>query len=210
MAYEIGGYEFSSRADAKKQLSKALNSYEVGDNVDDPWISGLLTALANEHPNPDEKIGAGIEYWVVCSNRDLGSPHNGFRAKQIGRGDLVEFGYGNAIYPKDHAGKVAEALTQEAIHITRQFRTDAFKDGPVICADTGVVIIEKTDASAVHRNPSRAELQRQFLSNEGLSFEDIGLQGKQLEDRELAKRWCDFQSARLEGMLIVKTRRVGK
>lgn len=211
--YEVGGYEFSSRAQAKKRLSEALNTYRPGDRVDDSWISGLLTALAHEHPRADEKIGKGIEYWVVCSNSDIGSPHNGFRAKQIGREGLVEFGFGKVIYPKPHAGQVAEALTQEALDITRQYRTDAFKNGPVICADTGDAIVEKTDAKAIHRNPNRAELHSKFLASEKISCDDVVLvqtkAGQRLADRELARRWCAFQRARIEGLAIVKIRRAG-
>ncbi|WP_306914169.1 hypothetical protein [Arthrobacter sp. V4I6] len=98
---------------------------------------------------------------------------------------------------------------REAIDITQQLRTDAFSDGPVRCAYTGEKITEKTDAAAVHRNPSRAELHRQFLASEGLTEESVKLlvHPSRLEDRELAQRWRRFQTAHLNGMSIVKIRR---
>ena len=209
--YQVGEFEFESKATVRRFLSEVLKSYAPGDIVTDPFVSGVLTALLREHPEAAEKIGPGIEHWVVCSNGDLGYSGKGFRVKQVGSNELVEFGYGKVISPPSHLGRVAEALTQEAISITRQVRTDAFQNGPVECVDTGAIITEKKDAEAVHRSPVRAELHRQFLASEGLTYEAVALaparSGWQLADRELAGRWCDFQRARIDGMVVVKIRR---
>lgn len=213
--YQVGEFEFESKDRLKKRLSEELKSREPGDIVTDPYLSGLLTALVGEHLEAVDKIGPGIEHWVVCSNTDLGFPRKGFRIKQIGSDELVEFGYSKVINPPSEVGRVAEALTQEAIEITRQVRTDAFQNGPAKCADSGVIITDKTEAKAVHRHPVRAELHRQFLESEGLEYKDVALtpatparSGRRLADRELAQRWCDFQLARIDGMAVVKIRRV--
>ncbi|MCC3293223.1 hypothetical protein LJ756_01155 [Arthrobacter sp. zg-Y411] len=212
--YQVGEFEFVSKAAVKTLLSEELKSRVPGDIVTDPFVSGLLTALVGEHVDAMDKIGPGIEHWVVCSNVDLGFPGKGFRIKQIGSDELVEFGYGKVITPPSEVGRVAEALTQEAIEITRQVRTDAFQNGPAKCADSGAIITDKKDAKAVHRHPVRAELHRQFLESEGLEYEDVALtpatparSGRRLADRELAQRWCDFQLARIDGMEVVKIRR---
>ncbi|MGO4187389.1 hypothetical protein [Pseudarthrobacter sp. TAF60_1] len=100
-------------------------------------MSNLLTALAREHLAAADKIGEGIEYWVVASNKDLGYTSKGFRAKQRGRDELVLFSYNDVLSPPKQQALVAEALTQEALEITRQFRTDAFSSGPVQRTLTG-------------------------------------------------------------------------
>ncbi|TDK25847.1 DUF3223 domain-containing protein [Arthrobacter crusticola] len=212
MEYQVGEYHFSRKGQVKEILSKELGRLEVGEEVADTYVSGLLTALAREHPEAEDKIGKGIEHWVVCSNRDLGYASNGFRAKQTGREGLIPFSYSDVLSPPRQRARVAEALTFEAIDITRQFRTDAFREGPVRCADTGEVLIVKTLADAVHREPPRGQLHRMFLASEGLSYDTTELvkhpseSGYRLVDRALAQRWRSFQAAHLEGMAIVKRR----
>lgn len=207
--YEVGEYAFEKKGAVSELLSAALKKYEPGEKVTDPFVSGLLTALVREHPEAAEKIGPGIEHWVVCSNSDRQYRTRGFRAKQIGREGLVRFKYTDVLSPPTRHTLFAEALTREAIDITQQLRTDAFSAGPVKCAYTGEEITEKTDAAAVHRNPSRAELHRQFLASEGLTEESVELLAHpaRLEDRELAEKWRRFQTSHLSGMSIVKIQR---
>lgn len=68
---------------------------------------------------------------------------------------------------------MAEALTKEALEITRLFRTDAFAGGPVQCALTASEVPEKTMADVVHLNPTRAQLHQKFLASEGLTYETV-------------------------------------
>jgi hypothetical protein len=211
--YQVGEYAFGKKGAVKELLSDVLKSHEPGDRVTDPFVSGLLTALVREHPEAAEKIGPGIEHWVICSNNDLQYSTKGFRVKQIGREGLVKFSYTDVLAPPTQRALVGEALTREAIDITQQLRTDAFSNGPVKCAYTGEEITEKTDAAAVHHSPARAELHKKFLASEGLSDDTVTLvkhpadSGFRLEDRGLAQRWRDFQLAHLKGMAIVKIRR---
>lgn len=181
--------------------------------MDDPDITELLSELVSRHPEAAEKIGPGIEFWVVCSNKDIGYASKGFRLKQVNRDELVRFSYLDVLKRPSRKDLVAEALTQEALEITREFRTQAFKDGPVLCSKTGVVITEKTDADVVHPSPSRRELHLSFLLREGLNYESVELakhpteSGMRLKDRALAERWCDFQRQHLGGLVIEKAPR---
>lgn len=135
------------------------------EKITDSFVSDLLTALAREHPAAADKIGEGIEHWVIASNKDLGYTSKGFRAKQRGRDELVLFSYTDVLRPPNQRTLVAEALTQEALDITRRFRTDAFANGPVRCALTGKAIPEKTMSDAVHLSPPRAQLHQIFLES---------------------------------------------
>lgn len=188
-----------------------LEELEVGAMVTDSFVADLLTALAREHPEATDKVGAGIECWVVASNTDLGYTSKGFRAKQRDRDELVRFSYTDVLRPPKQRALVAEALTQEALDITRRFRTEAFAGGPVQCALTGM-IPEKTMADAVHLTPPRGQLHKAFLESEGLPYESVELvkhpveSGYRLADRELAKRWRNFQEENLDGLAIVLRR----
>lgn len=61
------------------------------------------------------------------------------------RDELVLFSYKDVLTAPKRRALVAEALTQEALQITRQFREDAFGSEPVSCAVTGVAIKDKTN-----------------------------------------------------------------
>lgn len=107
---------------------------------------------------------------------------------------------------------MAEALTKEALEITRQFRTDAFASGPVQCALTAREVPEKTMDDVVHLNPPRAQLHQKFLASEGLTYETVEMikhpteSGFRLADPDLAERWRKFQNGRLEGLAMVLRR----
>jgi hypothetical protein len=210
--YEVGEFHFASKSKVKKILSSALAELDDGEQVTDPFVADLLTALAREHPEAADKVGAGIEYWVAASNKDSSYRTRGFRAKQWGRAEPVLFGYTKILDKPDRQGLVAEALTQEALDITQRFRTDAFANGPVECARTGKMIPDKTMADAVHLTPPRGVLHAAFLKSEGLTHESVQLKkhpvesGYRLVDRELAERWRTFQEERLDGMAIVLRR----
>lgn len=202
---ELGGY---TKAAVKRLFSSYLRSRAPGERVDDPEISELLSKLVLRHPEAAEKIGPGIEFWVVCSNRDIGYASKGFRLKQVNHDELVRFSYLDALKMPSRKDLVAEALTLEALEITREFRTEAFRNGPVCCAKTGVVITKKTDADVVHWRPRRQELHLSFLMSEDLNYEAVELvkhpteSGMRLKDRALAERWCDYQREHLGGLVI--------
>jgi hypothetical protein len=105
--------------------------------------------------------------------KDLGYTSKGFRAKQRGRDELVRFSYTDVISPPKQQALVAEALTREALEITRQFRADAFASGPVQCALTAREVPENTMADVVHLNPPRAQLHQKFLASEGLTYKSV-------------------------------------
>lgn len=207
----VGKHEFGSTSAVKTYLSKELNKRKPGDVVTDTKLHEVLSALAKEHPRADEKIGPGIEYWIVRGNAELHNRSNGFWIKQAEREDLVDFGYSKVLSPPGATADLATALTEEARDITEAFRTSAFSGGgQVICIRTGEPIIDKKQAQAIHLDPSRAVLHHRFLDQEGLNVDEVelvalpGISGKRLADRALADRWREFQRARLDGMAIAK------
>lgn len=210
--YQIGEFDFPRKGEVAELLKAVLAALEPGERVDDLFVSNLLTALAREHQDAAVKIGNGIEYWVVASNKDLGYVSKGFRAKQLGRDELILFSYTDVLNRPKQRTLVAEALTQEALDITRRFRTHAFANGPVKCALTGTMIPDKTLAAAVHLAPPRGQLHQMFLASEGLTYESLELtkhpteSGYRLVDRDLAQLWRTFQAENLGGMAIVKRR----
>lgn len=211
--YRVAGREYRSKNQLLLELSRGLKDHAGKDQVDDDALVAVLNHLAGLHPEAETKFASGITGWVVVPNNDLGRNTVGYRAILAKGGSSEKFGYSKVLRPQEKKYFVAEALTQEALEITRKFRRDRFEQGPVRCADTGELIVDNKQAEAVHRRPVRGVLHQQFLASEGLTYEEVEIMpaqpaGRQLVDRQLAKRWCAYQTARLDGMDIVKSIRV--
>lgn len=197
-------------------MSERLNSHAEGEQVTDLELEGFLSALVRLHPNPEEKIGNGIQHFIVMRNNDLPdikSSHLGFRIVQVDSAIPVPFAYSKIIRPLSAQAQFAAALTVEALEETRRIRREAFDRGSVYCADTGDLIPDIHDAQAVHRNPGRGQLHQMFLASEGLTLEQVKVHKPdnksewRMCNQELATRWVEFQKANLGGMQIVKVRR---
>jgi hypothetical protein len=183
-----------------------------GTVVTDPQVISALNALIELDVDATEKIGPGIDHWVVFSNRGLKPNRNstGYRIMRIDGTGPITFGYGDVLTPPKPRTFVQRALTDEAADLMVEFRRAQFRAGPVYCAVTGVLIDDFINSKAVHHDPSRGELHEAFLSSERLTFETVGLKkqaspksGYLLADRALAARWVDYQRARLDGIRLV-------
>ncbi|GHD13750.1 DUF3223 domain-containing protein [Zhihengliuella salsuginis] len=207
--YNLGSFTFPSKKKILSYLGDQLKQHDDGEVVENRDLIQLLTELVSLHKDAEQKIGQGIQNWIALSNNDLGYKTRGFRLMPIGGGEPEPFSYRDIINKPNHRAKVAEALTQEAIYVTRKFRQDSFAKGPVRCADTGEIIPTIKLANAIHRRPVRRELHNLFLASVDLSFYDVELvkaepgSGYRLKDRALASTWVDFQQRKLDGMVIV-------
>lgn len=182
-----------------------------GTVVTDPEAIDVLNTLIHLDVDATEKIGPGIDHWVVFSNRDLNPNRNsaGYRIMRIDGTGPIKFGYMDVLSPPTRQTFVQRALNDEAADVMVEFRQAQFRGGPVHCAKTGVLIEDFLNSKAVHYAPTRSELHEDFLTGEGLSFETVALvkqppprSGHLLEDRLLAARWMECQRARLDGIRI--------
>lgn len=182
-----------------------------GTVVTDLRVISVLDALIELDVDATEKIGPGIDRWVVFSNRDLKPNRNsaGYRIMRVDGTGPIKFGYGDVLTPPKPQTFVQRALNDEAADLMAEFRKAKFSDGPVYCAVTGLLINDFINSKAIHHEPSRAELHEAFLTSEGLTFGTVDLikqlpprSGHLLADRSLAARWIEYQRARLNGLRI--------
>jgi hypothetical protein len=96
---KIDTREFKQAGDGMAFFKAMLNRYRVGDRVNED--DGLdLTALLNRHDERDEKIGSGIDYFIVEAAPD---GHNGrcFWIVQTD-GSRVDFSYKHCLAAKPY------------------------------------------------------------------------------------------------------------
>jgi hypothetical protein len=154
-----------------------------------------------------EKIGSGIEYWVVENNSDAWNRSRGFRIKQVDRSETVRFGYGDIINPPNRVALVKEALKNEARYITGKFRADAFEAGDVHCSRTGAILNNINDAQAVHYDPPFHELTTVFVDQHGgwdaIQLEDSKVHpGHVLASDAVRAAWLHYHADHLGGLRI--------
>ena len=213
--YLVGVIEFDSKAHLKRVLAGAKFEQPHLTRVSDPSIAETLSSLIELDDEAGDKIGAGIDHWVVFDNSvDTLYRSTGFRPMRVDGSGPVRFSYMDVIDKPTRKQLVQEALTLEAIQITLEWRQAQFDDGPAKCARSGDLIEHYKDAQAIHLSPPRRVLHAHFLSGEGLNFDTVEIvkhptdSGFRLRDRSLAERWCTYQREHLTGMAIAKIRRL--
>lgn len=180
-----------------------------GTRVSDPDVVRTLNELIQLDVDATEKIGPGIAYWVVYSNRDQKWNSAGYRIMRVDGTGPVKFGYNDVLRLPTREVYVHRALNDEAADLMVQFRISQFAAGPVYCVETQVLIDDLLNSKAIHVDPTVGELHAAFLASEGTTYEEIGLikrdlplGGYSLADRTQAERWVEFQRARLDGVRL--------
>lgn len=180
-----------------------------GTVVTAPEVVSILNNSIQLDIDATEKIGGGIDHWVVFSNRDITRNSAGYRIIRVDGTGPITFGYSDVLRPPTAKTYVQRALNDEAADLMLNFRKEQFRAGAVYCEKTGVLISGFLSSKAVHIDPTVTELHEAFLSSEGLTFDTVGLVkqglprgGYLLADPTFAARWVDFQGARLGGVRL--------
>ena len=205
--YILGSGEYESKAYVTRKLSAYKEDKPNGHRVDDAEVVQILTALLELDSDATEKIGAGVDHWIVYDNVDLRHNSRGYRVMRVDGTGPIKFGYGDVLKAPSQQALVQRALTDEALDLTLSWRKQQFENGPV--ETPAGVVTDFLNARAVHASPTRLELHKQFLRSEGLAFNTVALEkrtapesGYRLADRDLAGRWRRYQEDRLSGLAI--------
>lgn len=205
------GFPRGYKARAARVLKAGKLNMSDGTRVVDLEVIKVLDELIELDVDATEKIGVGIDHWVVYGNQDLTPARNstGYRIVRVDGTGPITFGYNSVLKPKPHTSLVQRALTDEVATLMVDYRKTRFANGPVRCSVTGVQIVDFWNSKATHVNPSLTELHLQFLDSESLTFESVTLvkneaagRGFQLRDRVLAARWRSYQEARMSGLQV--------
>ena len=90
---DLGHIQFRIKDDARKHFSAMLTKYSIGDPIS-PEDTKDLASLLRRHESYDEKVGVGIDYFVVM---DDGHNYKCFGIMRVD-GSLEDFTYKGCIY----------------------------------------------------------------------------------------------------------------
>jgi hypothetical protein len=198
---EIGALPFPTKDAAKEHFRNILYRHVIGSRIPDPDATAL-SWLLERHPEFDQKIGVGIEYFSV---RDA---IYGTRCFEIVRtdGSKTDFSFGSCVH-----GKPPPPLTEALAALRAEVTGDILKkkrewflehgdnEGRVACAITGArVTIDEAHADHAPPRPF-GTLAISFLTARGIrpgpslvtppgdnQYQPL------LADRNLARAWSDY------------------
>jgi hypothetical protein len=161
----------SAALDAFRAILRS-SGYGVGDRITDPVHDLMLREVLERHPDVDEKVGAGVDYFFIGRTQDASGAFVGRDAIGIWihrvDGTTIDFSYQTAA-----KGRSARSDAKEAMRIAVRDTRLAYRDGqyasgtPVTSDISGAVIADKEDAHVVYLAPEWGQLTYQFARSEG-------------------------------------------
>lgn len=190
---------------------------------DDQPITGadaeFLAELLSTHPRADEKIGCGIQSFVVVRD-DVWCNSRHFAIIRTD-GSKVGFSYKVCINNRSHKQTVTRALRTAVVPQILKAKALAFADDPdLACVFTGERLT-RDNCHVDHAPPDTfASLVERWMAQEGLEFDQIPVRPSDtneytyvLSQREQLDSWLKFhlQNARLRVISVkANLRIVGK
>lgn len=204
-------YSFPSVNKAKAECKRIRDKYAAGEKVSDPADEAFLRALVAEHRNSEAKIGSGIERFEVASNSSLGARAGnlGIWIKQVGKSELVDFGYGGVVEwiadpgnERQEGRRVERALRNAIRPLTDQFLADCLSSAqPLTSCLTGKALDPTQPIDVLHDRPRWGQLVEEFVGARGgysavLTRQTEQSLGEVLVDDSLRDAWVEFHRQR--------------
>ncbi|QYY34914.1 DCL family protein [Ruficoccus sp. ZRK36] len=166
---ELPSKTFSTTGEAtqffKDMLGRYSNKHRDRINEKD---SVLLYELLLRHPEQEQKIGAGVDYFYKDKNEDY--PTRGFHLHRVD-GSSTDFSYPTCIKgEKPSVGEYFYRACRGAVsdYLTRE-KNALLDDGMGICPETGE-LLTKDNSEYRHTSPTFHELLDSFKNNENLEL----------------------------------------
>ena len=187
---------FKHKKDWAAALQHILKTSPHGHRIEDGH-NYIMAALA-QHPEAEEKIGCGADYFVTGFGPDkYGS--TGFYLVRTD-GSLVNFSYRVGMNGRPNPwAAFCSALREAVSYDVLDWKNTQFKAGPVPCPLCGRVM-DRKDAHADHTHPvTFNSLAKEFAEDHGIEpsavlYKNVPMY--ELADEALEVRWVQFHQAR--------------
>lgn len=160
--------EFLTKTEATKFFKEMLENYNDGDRVSSIDDDNILFDLVQRHPEVEEKVGTGIEYFY--KDRSPNHPTSCFHIKR-NDGSTTDFSIktcinnANPTLLQDFYSACRTAISPKLIEEKKQL----FSKGEVPCSITGeLVTIDNSEYR--HTQPSFRDIVNNFIIAENLEI----------------------------------------
>lgn len=141
----------------------------------------FLRELIKRHPESEQKIGCGIDYFITKANM-------GSRIFFLYRIDSTstDFSYLSCITAPSRLTIVKKAGRNTIKEQVMEYKRKNYKEG-MVCPVSGLKITSSQMAHVDHKVPLFDDIVTSFIKEKGLNIEDIELEG--IGDGEIQKSW---------------------
>lgn len=149
------------------------NAYPLEGVVTDPLHDAVLRDLLDRDDDAAEKVGDGVREFFIRKTEEGPGNIRYVRADARGiwirrvDGTVDDWSYQSAIRQEGRQSDVKDALRAVVSDERIAFRERAFGAGPVVSAQTGLVIARLDDAEVRYESPTWGQLTSGFVASEG-------------------------------------------
>ncbi|MFB8038991.1 DCL family protein [Streptomyces sp. NPDC056004] len=194
--FRIGHRLYRTKGAAGDAVREVRDRYPVGSEVDQLEDQKLLRDLIDLHEHADEKIGCGIDAFVI--DQPLRGRHSGFKIIRTD-GTEIDFSYLACLSPPNHRQQVLSAMRAEiAVSVSAYFASRAA--GNSLRSDLSGTPLDSSDAHVSYfQGPAFVDIATQFADEIG-GWDTVELTSStaagfgKLKDRALAQRWSDHHN----------------
>ncbi|MGW1468458.1 DCL family protein [Streptomyces sp. NPDC002308] len=189
--FSIGPRTYRTKKAAEEAIRAIRDSYEVGATVDHVEDHALLRDLIDLHPDAGEKIGCGIEAFVI--DRPMRGKHSGFKIVRTD-GTEIDFSFLSCLTPPSHRQQVLAAMRGEVADTVNGYFTARAAANTLTSDMSGTPLDENDPHVSYFRGPSFLEIATLFIDKVG-GWDTVELNSAaeagyaRFKDRELAQRW---------------------
>ncbi|MEU7428570.1 DUF3223 domain-containing protein [Streptomyces sp. NPDC040750] len=189
--FRIGHRRYPTKQAAGDAVRAVLYGYDVGSAVDRPADHLLLLDLLDLHEEALDKIGSGVDSFVIAP--PLRGPHPGFAVVRTD-GTRIDFSYLACLKPLTYRQQVSSAMRAEVEDQVNAYFTSRVAAGSLVSDQSGAPLDYGDTHVSYFRGPTFAEIAATFAATVG-GWDAIELNSSAdqgigtFTDRALAERW---------------------
>lgn len=189
--FRIGHREYPTKSAAGDAIREIRDRYQVGETVHQLEDQELLRDLIDLHKEAAEKIGCGIDSFVI--DRPMRGQHSGFKIVRTD-GSEIDFSFLSCLSPPNHRQQVLAAMRGEVVDtVSAYFAMRAATN--TLTSDLSGTALDANDPHVSYfQGPPFVEIGTQFAAAAG-GWDSIELNSAaaagyaRFKDRDLADRW---------------------
>ncbi|MGC4966293.1 DCL family protein [Streptomyces globisporus] len=158
----------------------------------------MLRDLIELHPDAAEKIGCGIDAFVI--DRPMLGKHSGFKMVRTD-GMEIDFSFLTCLSPPNHRQQVLAAMRGEVLNTVSSYFASRAATNTLTSDMSGTPLDENDPHVSYFQGPSFLEIATQFADHNG-GWDSVELNSAseagyaKFKDREMAGRWHEHHQER--------------
>ncbi|MFE3373922.1 DCL family protein [Streptomyces sp. NPDC059173] len=194
--FSIGPRTWPTKGAAGDAVRAIRDAYNVDEKVDRPEDHALLRDLIELHPDAPEKIGCGLDSFVI--DQPMRGRHSEFKIVRTD-GTEIDFSYQSRLSPPSHRTQVLAAMRGETVGTTTAYFAMRAATNTLTSDQSGTPLDANDPHISHFQGPPFVDIATQFAA--GAGWDQIELNSAtttgyaKFKDRALAQQWVEHHKA---------------